>query len=171
MLSHFWINSNKNIFNGIKINKLIEIIDFEISRSFRLKINLFYEISFLSKEKILLLNQKFRNKNYIADVISVPFWEEDYNFWFESSKNSDLKINNRLITNLIGEIYLCAWKIKNNAKNYGVSFISELSRMIIHGILHLFEFNHEISETMEYITLNIQDKINLKVIERYQNAK
>lgn len=171
MLHHSWIKISEKKINDIKIKKLIQIIDLEISRFFQIKINLFYEVSFLSKEKILLLNQQLRNKNYVADVISIPFWEEDNNFWFENNKDISLKNNNRLITNLIGEIYLCAWQIKNNAKKYGVSYISELSRMIIHGILHLFEFNHEISETMEYITLSIQDKINLNVLGRYKNAK
>lgn len=171
MLHHSWTEISEKKLNDIKIKKLIEIIDFEISRLFKIKVNLFYDISFLSKEKILLLNQKLRNKNYVTDVISIPFWEEDYNFWFENNKTMSLKINNRLITSLIGEIYLCAWQIKNNAKKYGVSYISELSRMIIHGILHLIEFDHEISETMEYITLSIQDKIHLNVLNWYKNAK
>lgn len=171
MLYHSWIKANQKKISNIKIKKLIEIIDLEISRLFKIKINIFYEISFLSKKKILLINQKLRNKNYVADVISIPFWEEENNFWFENNEHINLKNNSRLITNLIGEIYLCSWQIRNNAKKYGVSYISELSRMIIHGILHLFEFNHEISETMEYITLNIQDKINSNVLGRYKNAK
>lgn len=37
--------------------------------------------------------------------------------------------------------------------------------MIIHGLLHLLEFDHEQSDTYEYVTLTIQEQIVNKVIK------
>ncbi len=42
-----------------------------------------------------------------------------------------------------GEIVLCPFVIRQNAKKYKVAFQNELSRILIHGILHLLGFDHE----------------------------
>jgi rRNA maturation RNase YbeY len=38
---------------------------------------------------------------------------------------------------LSGDIYISVERVKENALNFGVSFREELSRVIVHGLLHL----------------------------------
>lgn len=136
----------------INLTKLLLIINQQISDYFRIKINLYYEIIWLTKQESLNFNIKYRKRHYVADVISVPLWQDQ-----------------TLVTPLLGEIYLCFAQIKKQAKKYEVSFLSELARMLIHGILHLLEFDHEIDATWEYITMEIQDKIHEMVLKHYQD--
>lgn len=84
------------------------------------KKNISVEI-FLAEGRLMkFLNKKFRRKNKAADVLS---FEEPKNFVFPKSKNKN-----------IGEIYL----------NVGVSsFRFQVSSLLVHGLLHLFGYNHE----------------------------
>ena len=154
------INKIKIVKNyNVNIQLLSNTIDKIISKVFKLKLNFFYEIIFLTSSEMLKLNKNTRNKNYVADVITISFLEH---------KDNDKNTESLLLIPLLGEIYLCLNKIKKNAKKYNVSFLSELSRMYIHGIMHLLDFDHEKSTIIEYLTLEIQDKINKKVLEQYK---
>lgn len=150
-------NSKLNI-SSIDFETLSTSIDSVVSKYFNIKLDFFYEVVLLPSKKMLNLNQKLRQKNYVADVITISFWEH---------KDAIENVESAFVSNLLGEIYLCPEQIKINAQNYGVSFLSEFSRMYIHGIMHLFDFDHESSKTIEYLTLEIQDKINQKVLKRY----
>jgi len=63
------------------------------------------------------LNKKFLNKDTLTDIITFPLNEE---------------------SNVIaGDIYLSLLRVKDNSKKYEKTLFNELSRVIIHGILHL----------------------------------
>jgi len=75
-------------------------------------------------EKYLLkLNRSFLRKSSHTDIISFPRSE---------GKNV-----------VSGDIYISHLRVKENAKKYGVSNFTELSRVIIHGILHLSGYRDE----------------------------
>ena len=44
-------------------------------------------------------------------------------------------------TNLDGDIFISAERVKENSKIYNVKFKEELARVMIHGILHLIGYN------------------------------
>lgn len=67
------------------------------------------------------LNKKYRKRNRPTDVLS---------FLYGTS----------------GEIVICPEEVKKNAKEFNSDFKKELAKVLIHGILHLFGFDHEISE-------------------------
>ena len=84
------------------------------------KINL--SIALVGQGRIRELNRKYRGKNRTTDVLS--FGGKD-GFW---------------------EIVICIREVKKNAKKYSVPFEKELTRVLIHGLLHLLGYEHEKSE-------------------------
>ena len=72
---------------------------------------------FCSDEHLLTINNDFLKHDFYTDVIT---------FDLSSSKNE-----------IEGEVYLSVDRIKDNAKQLGVSFKEELHRVIFHGALHL----------------------------------
>ncbi len=73
------------------------------------------QYTFLDDEALLVINKKYLQHNFYTDIISF-----DYTL-------------GKLIS---GEMFLSIDRIKENANTFNVSFLDELHRVIIHGILH-----------------------------------
>jgi probable rRNA maturation factor len=70
----------------------------------------------VAPEEIKRLNQRYRKKNKPTDVLSFGVIGEE-----------------------IAEIVICPEEVEKN----GEDFKKELTRVLIHGILHLFGYDHE----------------------------
>jgi len=46
----------------------------------------------------------------------------------------------------LGEVVVCLEAVKKNAKKLDLDYNKELARVLIHGILHVFGYDHEKSE-------------------------
>ncbi len=114
----------------INLKKIQKIIDFTLKELNFIKneINVF----FVSEKVIKDLNKKFRKINRSTDVLS--FAERDQKEKF---------INPVLTDNFLGEVYLCPNWIKKQAVQQGINFEEELTRVLIHGILHLVGYEHQ----------------------------
>jgi len=75
---------------------------------------------FCSDSYLLSLNQGFLKHNTLTDIIT-----------FDNSEEASV---------LEGEIYISVERVKENAKKYNVPFEDELSRVMIHGVLHLLGY-------------------------------
>lgn len=124
----------KKIFKE-KISSLIHNIAFEEEKNFS-TINLV----FCSDEFIKQYNKKFLNHDYKTDIIT--FYDKD---------------DNNLIE---GELLISVDMVKSNSLKYKVSFENELTRVIIHGILHLCGYNDEAKS--EKIILRKRENFYLK---------
>jgi len=89
-------------------------------------------IALVGQKKIRELNKKYRGKNSPTDVLSFG----------DNMAGGIENITERGELNL-GEILICPQEVKKNAKKYGLTFKKELARVLIHGILHLFRYEHE----------------------------
>ena len=78
-------------------------------------------IALVGQERIKKLNKKYRGKNRATDVLS---------FSYDGS----------------GDIVICLGEVKKNARRFGTTFEKELSKVLIHGILHLLDYDHEKNE-------------------------
>ncbi len=76
-------------------------------------------VAFLSTKEMTKLNEHYRKKKGPTDVLS-----------FEADSP------------LLGEILICPRVVENNARKAGLSFEEELRKVLIHGILHLFGYDH-----------------------------
>ena len=92
------------------------------------------------------INKKYRNKDNSTDVIS--FANRDNPF-------PEIKAG---FENL-GDIYISLEKTDEQSREYGVSFIDELKRLLIHGFLHLAGYDHEKSEKDEKDMKNLEEKL------------
>jgi probable rRNA maturation factor len=75
---------------------------------------------FCSDSYLLTLNQGFLKHNTFTDIITFD--------------------NSELPSSLDGEIYISIERVKENAKKYNVALEDELSRVMIHGVLHLLGY-------------------------------
>ena len=81
------------------------------------------------------LNQEFRSIDQPTDVLSFP-----------QNADEDLCIPEEII---LGDIAVSLDIAKAQAKEHGLDFKEEIILLLIHGILHLLGYDHEISEKEE----------------------
>ena len=87
-----------------------------------------FSIVFVENEYIKELNRDYRGIDKVTDVISFAF--ED---------NESMVYNN---TRVLGDIYVCIPRMKEQALAYGHSVKRELSFLVVHGLLHLIGYDH-----------------------------
>ena len=96
---------------------------------------------FCSKEYLKKINNDYLSENYETDVISFDF-------------SKDNKIS--------GDIYISSETVKKNSIIFNVDFNNELKRVMVHGLLHLLNYNDKSNQEQKimrekenfYIKLN-----------------
>ena len=101
------------------VNQTFKIIKFSSNNE--------VSISFLltSNSEIKLLNQRYRNKNKPTNVLSFPMNE---------------KIENK---NYLGDVVIACEKIIDESYEQNIKKYKYLSKMTIHGVLHLLGYKHD----------------------------
>ena len=91
------------------------------------------ELSILltDNEGIRVLNKRYLDRDRPTDVLSFPMWDF----------NSELRTPNSEL--ILGDVVISIEKARKQAEELGVTMDEELSRLLVHGILHLFGFDHE----------------------------
>jgi rRNA maturation RNase YbeY len=127
---------NLQVFSvDLSINKrAVHSLVASLKNELNFKISSLY-INFINSDDLLEVNNKYLRHSYRTDIIA-----------FNYSGKSDLD----------GEILISIEDSLLNAKKYKVSHTSELSRLVIHGILHLLGYNDK----------NPKEKILMKSIEK-----
>lgn len=93
-------------------------------------------VVFLSAAEMRKINKQFRGKNKPTDVLS--FASDD--------------------PNSLGELLFCSEVLKQQAKEQNHSEFAETCYMMIHGLLHLLGYDHELSASEEKLMFRLQDK-------------
>ncbi len=96
---------------------------------------------FLTAKQMQKVNNQFRCKDKPTDVLS--FYSED--------------------KMCVGELLFCLPVLKKQAKQQGHLLELELMVMMIHGLLHLLGYDHEISKTEEQLMFRIQNSCFMQV--------
>jgi rRNA maturation RNase YbeY len=81
--------------------------------------------------EIAHLNQQYRNRKGPTNVLAFPMHEGDF-----SGVNPEM----------LGDVVISAETTAREGKELGFSFMQRFNFLLVHGILHLFGYDHEISE-------------------------
>ena len=95
---------------------------------------------FCSKEYLKKMNNDYLSKNYETDVISFDF-------------SKDNKIS--------GDIYISSETVKKNSIIFNVCFNNELKRVMVHGLLHLLNYNDKSKQEIKIMREKENFYINL----------
>ena len=114
--------------NKIKIKKIIKTV-YENEKVYDSHIS----IIFTNDELVSSLKKSFFKINELTDVIA--FRLNDY-----SEKNVE------------GEVYISVERVFYNAKKYNEKKTNEISRVLIHGILHLLNYKDNEKESKDLMT-------------------
>lgn len=101
-------------------------------------------IACVSGDAIKKLNQQFRGKNKVTDVLSFAPTEEES----------------------LGELALCMPQVEIQAQEHGLTIEEETFYLILHGVLHLLGYNHEKGGKQAREMYAIQDE----VFEKWRNT-
>ena len=96
-----------------------------------------HEISilFIGDQRIRDLNHQFRDIDLPTDVLSFP-----------QVLTGELEIPGALV---LGDVAISLETARCQSEEHGLSFEEELTLLLIHGILHLLGYDHEISDQEE----------------------
>ena len=95
-------------------------------------------ILFVNDERMRILNRQYRGIDRTTDVLSF-------------SQNEFISPNAERLTPgiVLGDIVISLPKTKKQAEENGLTFHQELKRLLIHGLLHLTGYDHEINRYQE----------------------
>lgn len=118
-----------------EINFFTEEIDFYLPKPDAVKAWLIHVIE--DERKVLQdLNFVFTSDNYLLNINLKYLKHNDYTdiITFDYSD---------IVDEIEGEIYISIDRIKENSKRFNESFINELHRVMVHGVLHLAGYNDQ----------------------------
>jgi len=81
--------------------------------------------------EIAQLNQQYRERSGPTNVLSFPMLEGDFA---------------EVTPELLGDVVISAETAAREGNELGFSFMQRFNFLLVHGILHLFGYDHEISE-------------------------
>ena len=104
-------------------------------------------IVFVSDAAIRKLNKQFRGKDQVTDVLSFPSEAEP----FEAENQSQL-----------GEVVISVQRAADQAKQNRLTFSNEVEQLILHGLLHLCGYDHEIDDgKMNRLEVKLRKKLGI----------
>ncbi|QQZ10829.1 rRNA maturation RNase YbeY [Heyndrickxia vini] len=113
-------------------------------------------VTFVTNEKIQEINRDYRGKDQPTDVIS---------FAMEELGEDELVIQGIEMPRVLGDIIISVPKTKEQATEFGHSFVRELGFLAVHSLLHLIGYDHmteEDEKEMFGLQRDILDEYGLK---------
>lgn len=141
--------------NRINVKKIARAVYKTLGQKEKLKA----ELVFLQEDEMRNLNNSSRGVDSVTDVLSFPTLGGIKNEIL-LKKNCGTSIDGKYI--VIGSIALCKERIKEQAKELGHSEQREMTYLIVHGLMHLFGYDH--MEDEEKKEMRTKEKQALKLL-------
>jgi rRNA maturation RNase YbeY len=88
----------------------------------------------VSDQRMRALNRRYRKKDRPTDVLAFPMREE---------KKGPQKRGLSPFPVLLGDVVISMQTAKRQAAAYGHGLYDEVTRLLVHGVLHLLGYDHE----------------------------
>jgi len=108
-------------------------------------------VTFVNNERIREINREYRDKDYATDVIS---------FAMEELGEGELEVQGAEQPRVLGDLIISIPKAKEQAEEYGHSFLRELGFLAVHGFLHLLGYDHMTEEDEKEMFTRQKDILN-----------
>jgi probable rRNA maturation factor len=108
---------------------------------------------FVDDNDIREINSRYLNRDYPTNVISFSLTEGEFG-----------NIN----PNILGDIVISVETAMKGADEAGIEFNDELEFLLIHGILHLLNYNHENTSTDEAQKMKEKEQELFTMLKGYQ---
>ena len=137
-------------------------------------INYFYESDFkIDKEASYSrwINEVFKSENKRFEEINYIFCNDDYLLEINRQYlNHDyytdiITFDNSVSSLIMSDIYISVERVKENASDYGVEFLSELNRVMVHGVLHLCGYKDKTETEQQIMTTKENEKLLMFHVE------
>ncbi len=100
-----------------------------------------------------IINTVFEKEGYIADIVDIVFGNDKLlndlkKEFFKKDQLTDViafRLNDYEEKTVEGEIYISIPRARENANSYNEPLAKEIGRLIIHGSLHLLNFDDQTS--------------------------
>lgn len=99
---------------------------------------------FCDDDYLLEINKQYLDHDTLTDIISFDYTMGDL---------------------ISGDIFISIDRVKDNAKEYEVSFHVELLRVMCHGVLHYCGYKDKTEEDEKIMRLKEQEKMNMFHVE------
>jgi probable rRNA maturation factor len=112
-------------------------------------------ISFVNDLRMTQINQLHRGFFNPTNVLSFPAFEKE--FWFSDKLDQFPHLT-------LGDLILSFDTINREVQNEGKGFVEHASHLIVHGVLHLLGYDHNLSQeasVMEQIEIRILKELNI----------
>ena len=119
-----------------------------VAEELKLKKNIEVSLSLAGESKIKELNNKYRNKNKVTDVLSFPMIQDTKYVTHDTD---------------LGDIFICLPFAKNQTKSENISIERKLAQLTVHGFLHLAGYDHEKSTGEAKKMFDLENRILKKL--------
>ena len=133
-----YIVENKNLTISYTVKKTPKIDGVFLHKMKDMILTTKYDLNiyFVGEKTMRSVNKKYRNKDYVTDILSFPFTEENF-----------------------GEIYICLNKANKKAKTFNTTEKKYLDYILMHGMIHLTGLDH--GEKMDNVEKKYSNRLNI----------
>jgi probable rRNA maturation factor len=120
-----------------------------------------FTLLFTNNEEMRMLNLEFLKKDKPTNILSFPDRDMDYRNISEKDFKNYVEL---------GDIALGYDIIDSEANEYGISFENHFTHLLVHAILHLLGYDHEIEEDfliMKDLEIKILKKLGVSNLPIY----
>ena len=120
-------------------------------------------VAFVSALKIKKINKNYRGVNRVTDIISFPFLLTPGKDGMQLIEGDLTKEKYQIYVNpetdnvVLGDLYICFRKMKQQAKEYGTGIEREFVYLCVHGLLHLLGYDHLVEDDKKAMRAKEED--------------
>ena len=120
-----------------------------------------YETDFILEEEIVIekwLHAVILSHNCEEGDVNIIFCDDAYlhklnvEFLQHNTLTDIISFDNSLGKLINGDVFISTERVADNARDYKVSFLEELQRVMVHGVLHYIGFKDKKAEDQKEMT-------------------